>query len=625
MSEIANRTALSPLLRTNCRLRPGVLALLCLLGALPLATLAREEVPVYRPINDPIERFNRGVGFLNHGIMMGVVDPTSRVYRFILPRPVRESVNKAGTNLAYPVRFVNNLLQAEFADAWTDTKRFGVNTTVGFLGFFDPATGWGIETYPEDTGRTFCKWGWNQNFYLMLPFFGPSNDRDTFGKVGDTALNPATYLFPASPIFTYNRLSDEIIPYKQLTSTQYDPYVLSRDVWSITRFDAENLVLSSPDRDDPALQTLNAIYLSSEDRNFTRKGDRRKVLVPSTGERIGYNLWMQKNPSMIVYVIPGLGGHRESSGALAMAEMLYNRGYSVVTISSAMNWEFIQKASTALVPGYAPIDARDTLVVIEAIHAELLDRYADRIRGRALMGVSLGAFHTLMIAEEEASRDDLPETRFERYIAINPPVDLIYGMKQLDSFYNTPLVWPAGEREDRMRIALQKTATAALRPDSIPDIPPITREEARFLIGLWYRLSLRDVIHCSQYENDLGIIQSSLDKMKRDPAYREIGEYSYLEYLESFVLPALRQSNPQDANRESILRASNLRSRQNGLARNPKIRVFTNRNDFLLSPEDLEWMERIFGNERIDIAYNGGHMGNLYISSIQDRICQFLQ
>ncbi|MCA9440241.1 MAG: VacJ family lipoprotein, partial [Candidatus Omnitrophica bacterium] len=86
-----------------------------------------------------------------------------------------------------------------------------------------------------------------------------------------------------------------------------------------------------------------------------------------------------------------------------------------------------------------------------------------------------------------------------------------------------------------------------------------------------------------------------------------------------------RQSNPQDANRESILRASNLRSRQNGLARNPKIRVFTNRNDFLLSPEDLEWMERIFGNERIDIASNGGHMGNLYISSIQDRICQFLQ
>lgn len=586
---------------------------------------SQDGIPPYQPLGDPIERFNRSVGYINHGIMMGIIDPTSRVYRLILPRPVRKGVNNMGENLAYPVRMVNNLFQAEFGDAWTDTKRFGVNTTVGVVGFFDPATDWGIETYREDTGRTLGKWGWDPNFYLMLPFLGPSSDRNVFGKVGDMGLNPATYLFPASPIFTYNRLSDDVLTYKELTTTQYDPYTLSRDVWAVTRMDAENLILTSPDREDPALQTLNALQLRPQRVNFVSKSKRRKVLIPSTGKKLGYNLWIQKNPSLLVYVLPGLGGHRESSASAAVAEMLFDRGYSVVSLSSPMNWEFIQKASTALTPGYPPMDSRDILVAIETIHADLTAKYPDRIRGRALLGVSLGAFHVLTIAEEEISRDDARESRFDRYIAINPPVDLIHGMQQLDAYYDTPLSWPAETRVEMMENALMKTAASAMGDQKMTDLPPLNRQEARFLIGLWYRRALTDAIHCSQFERDLGVVQSPLGKMRRDPALAEIGQYSYINYLETFVFPTLRDSYSRAPDRESILRSTNLRSREKGLVENPKVRVFANRNDFLLTEEDVAWLEGVFPQDRIEMLPDGGHMGNLYLTSVQDRICRFLQ
>ena len=32
-----------------------------------------------------------------------------------------------------------------------------------------------------DFGQTFGQWGWEPQWYLMLPIFGPSNERDVLG------------------------------------------------------------------------------------------------------------------------------------------------------------------------------------------------------------------------------------------------------------------------------------------------------------------------------------------------------------------------------------------------------------------------------------------------------------
>ena len=66
----------------------------------------------------------------------------------------------------------------------------------GVAGFWDVATQWKIPKSDADFGQTFGQWGWRPHFFLMLPVFGPSNDRDTVGLAADTAANPLLYIAP---------------------------------------------------------------------------------------------------------------------------------------------------------------------------------------------------------------------------------------------------------------------------------------------------------------------------------------------------------------------------------------------------------------------------------------------
>jgi len=69
------------------------------------------------------------------------------------------------------------------------------------------ASKWKIPKADADFGQTFGQWGWKPHCYLVLPIFGPSNERDTLGLAADTAANPLTYVapYPASTpgLFTY--------------------------------------------------------------------------------------------------------------------------------------------------------------------------------------------------------------------------------------------------------------------------------------------------------------------------------------------------------------------------------------------------------------------------------------
>jgi ABC-type transporter lipoprotein component MlaA/pimeloyl-ACP methyl ester carboxylesterase len=577
------------------------------------------------PLADPIEPVNRSIGFINHGFMMGIINPTSWVYRLILPKPVRKCVNNAGENLAYPVRLVNNLLQGQFTGAGVETERFAVNTTVGVAGLFDPASHWEIGSYETDTGKTFGKWGWNSHLYLMLPFLGPSSERDAVGKVGDTLLNPATYLFPASFVFTYNRLSDEVLDYKIFTASEYDPYALSRDLWFYSRLDAEGAAGPAEAEDYSAIQTLDVVRLKNKKYKFPTWRKDKKVFISSTGEKLPYSLWLQRNPAPVVFILPGLAGHRLESSAMVLAESAYNEGFSAVTISSAFNWEFMQSASTSPVPGYAPRDVSDINEALAAVSRDLHERYPGRFTGSALMGVSMGAFHTLLLAASEGKAKGDSGLQFDRYIAINPPVDLMYGMQRLDAFFNAPLAWPPDEREARMKEALRKGVQLA-RDDHKPRTEPIfSSSEAQFLIGLRYRLSLRDIIHSSQRRNNMGVIRASLGTFNRGEAYDEIAQYSFLRYFESFVVPSIQTRKRGGVDREQVRRAGDLKSFQDGLGSNPKIRVFTNENDFLLSAEDRTWLKETFADGRSDISPKGGHLGNLYQPETQARIMKWVR
>ena len=194
-------------------------------------------------VSDPLEPINRIFFHLNDVVYSNVLDPFSRGYAAVLNPSIRSSIDRFFNNWDYPIRVVNSSLQGKFQRAGIETQRFVINTTLGLLGFFDPA-----EQYyqlaappPEGLGQTLAHWGIHSGPYLVLPLLGPTTLRDAGGRFGDIFLEPIHYIpvnsvrialrveefLNASPqiVGAYNAMKDSSIePYLSLRSS----YIQSR-------------------------------------------------------------------------------------------------------------------------------------------------------------------------------------------------------------------------------------------------------------------------------------------------------------------------------------------------------------------------------------------------------------
>ena len=148
--------------------------------------------------SDPFEGFNEKMFWFNREVLdRYLLKPLATGWDFILPDPVQRGVHNFFDNLQVVRRVVNNSLQAKFGGAGIELARFGINSTIGLVGFFDVAKdAFGIDQRDEDTGQTFGVWGISQGPYVILPFFPPLTIRDGIGYAFDAAMTPYTYFIP---------------------------------------------------------------------------------------------------------------------------------------------------------------------------------------------------------------------------------------------------------------------------------------------------------------------------------------------------------------------------------------------------------------------------------------------
>jgi len=142
--------------------------------------------------DDPWEPFNRSVFEFNEGLDTYLLKPVVAGYRFVLPEFVRDGIYNFFSNYNDIYTALYNLLQGKPDYAFNDFMRVAVNTTMGLGGLLDLATPGGLDKHKEDWGQTLGVWGVPAGPYVVLPFFGPSNVRDTFGTVADLE---SDYLF----------------------------------------------------------------------------------------------------------------------------------------------------------------------------------------------------------------------------------------------------------------------------------------------------------------------------------------------------------------------------------------------------------------------------------------------
>jgi len=238
----------------------------------------------------------------------------------------------------------------------------------------------------------------------------------------------------------------------------------------------------------------------------------------------------------VVYLIPGLGAHRLAGNELGLAELIASNGFSVVCISSTFHPEFMEHASTSDLPDYPPNGIRDLQVALTEIDRHLDTTYPHRLGARALVGYSMGAFQALFLAATEAT-NAWSFLKFQRYVAIDAPVRLRFAVTNLDLYYKAPLAWPNAEREADIENALLKVAGISKQSPPPRASLPFDAIESKFLIGLSFRLTLRDMIFSSQSRHNLEILQQPIRKSRRQAVYDEILTYSFRDYIDKFATP----------------------------------------------------------------------------------------
>lgn len=156
---------------------------------------------------DPIEPFNRAMFSFNDFLDRLILKPVATVYNQIVPKPLAKGISNMFSNVDLIPTIINDLLQLNIYQAASDSWRFGINSTVGLLGFFDVACQIGLEPNSEDLGLTLAHWGYTRSTYIVLPFLGPTTFRDAIAW-------PVNYQYMT------------IYPYIQPTSVRYRIFAL---------------------------------------------------------------------------------------------------------------------------------------------------------------------------------------------------------------------------------------------------------------------------------------------------------------------------------------------------------------------------------------------------------------
>jgi phospholipid-binding lipoprotein MlaA len=205
---------------------------------------------------DPYESINRKTHEFNRVFDAIFLKPPAKLYKAIIPAPIRAGVNNFYNNVNMIPTFANDLLQGEWNHAMKDVGRFVINTTYGVGGLFDIASrSKELPPRSNDLGLTFAKWGDKNSPYIVIPFLGPSTIRDGMGMMFNyTLFTPYPYIPSDTVIYSllgirYVDLRSQMLETDRLIEESIDQYAFIRDAYLQHR----HFLITGEQSDDGAL------------------------------------------------------------------------------------------------------------------------------------------------------------------------------------------------------------------------------------------------------------------------------------------------------------------------------------------------------------------------------------
>ena len=135
------------------------------------------------------EKVSRGIFKFNKVFDKAVLRPIANGYNK-LPETIKESTGNFTSNIATLLTVPNHVLQGNWRLAGESSASFLINSTIGVLGFGNPAARMGLKNQQEDIGQTLGAYGIGAGCYYVMPILGPTTIRDSIGMIADTFIDP---------------------------------------------------------------------------------------------------------------------------------------------------------------------------------------------------------------------------------------------------------------------------------------------------------------------------------------------------------------------------------------------------------------------------------------------------
>ena len=139
------------------------------------------------------EGTSRAIFKFNMVLDNAIIEPVAKGYNK-LPEPIRNGTSNFTSNVATLLSIPNHLAQGSFKEAGNATASFLINTTIGIIGFSNPAQKMGFSAQKEDVGQTLGSYGIGPGCYFVLPILGPTTARDSLGMIADTFVDPFAHV-----------------------------------------------------------------------------------------------------------------------------------------------------------------------------------------------------------------------------------------------------------------------------------------------------------------------------------------------------------------------------------------------------------------------------------------------
>ena len=139
------------------------------------------------------EKTSRAIFKFNMALDDIILEPIAKGYNK-LPNSVKTGTNNFTSNIGTLLSIPNNVLQGNVKQIGHSVGSFAINTTVGILGFLNPAEKLGLRPNKEDVGQTLGSYGIGSGCYFVLPILGPTTARDSLGMLADTFIDPFAHV-----------------------------------------------------------------------------------------------------------------------------------------------------------------------------------------------------------------------------------------------------------------------------------------------------------------------------------------------------------------------------------------------------------------------------------------------